>query len=681
MRQNGVRKTLVEAYKSVLYYLFFILVLLVYLFDRGTILILTKLRIPQNVLIKVTTFMEKVTSKVYGASRLNEQTINRVNLIDLSIKNMRFKPTRTAITIGGMAVGISAIVFLVSLGYGLQRVVISRVASLNELQQADVSVQIGSQVKITERTITAFTEINEIEHVLPVISVVGKINYNNSITDVASYGVTTEYLKQSATQVVKGELFTNNEISQIFPPKSVGVVAGVQTEEVPEVSIPKDYEYKDSIRNIHFSIKPEKWVRVRSEPSINAPVIGYTKRVEGVQNGVEYWGSYYPESLLPAKDGAPWVQAKVYLWDEKLCDPTDALCIDGRYVQIQDEKKLPVQELGYFAPVFLDIYESGAVLGDETEVVLADEDATISVGDLVSDELTEEDLANLQFDELTNAIADPESAVKKVEMSDRAIKQAVVNRALLTVLGISEDNAIGTQFDVSYVVVGELLGTDETKIESLPVAYTIVGVTADEEAPFFYVPFIDLKSIGINNYSQLKIVSKSQESLPDVRKQVEAMGYSTKSVVDTVNQIDSLFGTLRLVLASIGMVALAVASLGMFNTMSVSLLERTREVGLMKAMGMRSNEVRELFLTESMVMGLFGGISGMLFGMLIGQIVSVFLSVFSIAKGIGYINISYLPMSFIIVIMVLSVIVGFVTGLYPARRATKISALNALRYE
>jgi ABC-type antimicrobial peptide transport system permease subunit len=159
------------------------------------------------------------------------------------------------------------------------------------------------------------------------------------------------------------------------------------------------------------------------------------------------------------------------------------------------------------------------------------------------------------------------------------------------------------------------------------------------------------------------------------------MGYGTVSVADTVAQIDSLFSTFRLLLGVIGLVALSVAALGMFNTLTVSLLERTREVGLLKAMGMKSGEVRELFLTESMIMGFYGGILGLLIGFGAGKLLSLILSSVAVAKGVGFIDISVVPLSFVLVVVVLAIIVGILTGYFPARRATKISALNALRYE
>ena len=119
----------------------------------------------------------------------------------------------------------------------------------------------------------------------------------------------------------------------------------------------------------------------------------------------------------------------------------------------------------------------------------------------------------------------------------------------------------------------------------------------------------------------------------------------------------------------------------MFNTLTVSLLERTREIGLLKAMGMKSHEVRDLFLAESMIMGSLGGFLGLTVGLLVGKILELFLSIYAILNGIGAITIVHIPLTFALFIVLISFMVGVLTGLYPARRATTISALNALRYE
>jgi putative ABC transport system permease protein len=119
----------------------------------------------------------------------------------------------------------------------------------------------------------------------------------------------------------------------------------------------------------------------------------------------------------------------------------------------------------------------------------------------------------------------------------------------------------------------------------------------------------------------------------------------------------------------------------MFNTLTVSLLEKTREVGLMKAIGMKSNEVHRLFLAESIVMGLLGGIFGLALSVIAGQLLSFILSVLSVTKGLGYIQIVYIPVFLGLGVIGLAFLIGVLTGLYPSYRATKISALNALRYE
>ena len=101
----------------------------------------------------------------------------------------------------------------------------------------------------------------------------------------------------------------------------------------------------------------------------------------------------------------------------------------------------------------------------------------------------------------------------------------------------------------------------------------------------------------------------------------------------------------------------------------------------MKAMGMKSVEVQNLFLTESMIMGLFGGILGIVIGFVVGKILGFILSMFSIFKGSGYVDVSTIPLLFVLLVITLSLVVGATTGIYPARRAKRISALDALRYE
>ena len=644
----------------------FVLLLVVYLISRGLTNMFNWKHFPQNLRRKlqvpVTDFFHKITKQL----DLNHSgSISRVDLIELSIRNMMAKKTRTMVTVGGMTIGIGAVVFLVSIGYGLQQLVITRVARLEEMKQTDVSPQTGGKIKINDQTLSNLKDISSVDMALPLIAVVGRVNYQNSVSDMAVYGVTTDYLQQSAVKPVEGKIFYSNELVTILPQNS-GQVAGASTENVI---------LGDTIQDINFTIKPSTWLRVRESASSSAKILGYTKRVEGNSSGEEIWGGTYASDDNAGKAGTTaegktlgkWIKASVLLWKEEKCDTQNqGDCEDGKYMVLRDTDNQQVQEDGYVAELNVTLSGSSVtpskVLGVSTDTSSAN--AGVSWVEIASE---------------SGTVAQQET--KTVSLTSEAKKQAVVNRAMLKVLGINENEAIGKTFSVSFVVVGDLLANATEKVESAPTDYTIVGVTPEESTPIFYVPFIDLRTLGVANYSQVKVVAKNQTDLAKIRKQIEAMGYTTRSVADTVAQINSLFATAKTLLLLLGMVALAVAALGMFNTLTVSLLERTREVGLMKAMGMKSSEVKELFLTESMTMGFFGGVLGIVAGFVLGKLLGLILSFFAIFKGVGYIDVSYLPLSFVLVILLLSLIVGLATGIYPAKRATKISALNALRYE
>lgn len=585
-------------------------------------------------------------------------SISRLDLIDLSLRNLKAKRNRTVITLGGMAIGIGAIVFLVSVGYGLQNLVVSRVARLEEMKQAEIVAQAGSKIKINDKTVADFKNMTGVKEALPLIAIVGKISYQNSVSDMAVFGVTSDYLRLSAIKPVEGKIFESNELvsSMEYQVSSMGEVAGAKTEK-------QMGEYGQEIQAVEFSIQPGEWVKVRSNPSTKALIIGYTKRTEGQQTGEEVWGGEYNsnEGELLGR----WLKAKILLWEKKSCSPDEGECEDGQYVVLRDEENRQAEKTGYFAEINLNLENTTVV---EPKVLGVRSDATDS-GAVNWIEIASE----------AGVIKPPET--KNVTLADNAKREAVVNRAMLKILAIKETEAVGKKFQVAYSVVGELLENREEKIESLPAEYAIVGVVPDEKAPFFYVPFMDLRSLGIANYSQVKIVTEKPENLAKIRRQIETMGFITNSVSDTVAQIGRLFSTFRLFLGLLGTVALTVAALGMFNTLTISLLERTREVGLMKAIGMKSSEVQELFLTESLVLGFFGGIIGIMLGFVGGKLLGFGLSFLAIFKGLGFIDVASLPLPFIILTLFLSLLVGILTGIYPAQRATKISALNALRYE
>lgn len=610
---------------------------------------------------KLKTVSNKFVDWVKSLDNNDGSGVSKLYLIEIAFKNMVAKKTRTTITIGGMAIGISFIVFLVSVGYGLQELVVARVARLDELQQAEVIPGLSRDLSLNDETIAKFKNIANVSSVLPLIAVVGRVSYENSVSDIAVYGATADYLKFSALKPIKGAFFESNSLS--LETATLGSVAGTTT---ASGSIGEELE------KVSYSLNADTWLKVRAEPTTNAPILGYTKRVEGYTSGREVWGgSYTSENSAghggtddDGKDLGKWIKAPFLLWKKQNCEvETTGDCEAGLYLVLRDQDNFQVQKEGYIAEIGLTVnydHDSTRVLGVSSD----NHDGLLPVVELASESATGQS-----------------QNVTKVEVVSGEKKQVVVNRSVLQLLNIPENESLGKQIILSMVVVGELLDDPNQRLESTPVTYSIVGVIPDEGTPIVYVPFIDVRSLGVNRFSQTKVIVKNKTDLAKVRSTIESAGYGTVSVADTVAQIDNLFVNFRLVLSILGMVALSVAALGMFNTLTVSLLERTREVGLMKAMGMKSDEVKSLFLTESMIMGLYGGILGLLLGVVAGKVLSLILSALSIIKKVGFVDIAYVPPIFVLAVLLLSVLVGIATGYFPAKRATKISALNALRYE
>ncbi len=487
---------------------------------------------PKNISTPIYKLLSNIYSKIVNIIDKNKyNTISKSALIYLSMSNLKLKKTRTYVTVGGMMLGIGAIVFLVSLGYGLQRLVISRVAKLNQLKQANVTNQIGGKERINDKAIYNFKSIPNVKSVLPMIAVVGGVNYRGSVSNMAVYGVTGNYFNALDIQLLYGKFFNNNQ----------------------------------TVRNV-------------------SPIISNTSE-------------------------------------------TNSIALNQKQL-INGNSSLPLVNIPSLA---------APIPGEKTSKVVIPKNLPYSI---------------------------------------------VVNQAMLRILGINNiKSAIGRKIQTYFIATPNLLTNSNQKLESVPTLYKIVGVISGTTVPQIYVPFIDLRAMGITNYSEATVVVSNAQDLAKVRKQIESEGFTTSSVADTVSQINNVFSTAQIVMVLFGLIALFVASLGMFNTLTISLLERTREVGLMKAMGIQSADIKNLFLLESMIISVFGGILGILIGFFAGVLLSVLLSLIAISKGLGYIDVSYIPVIFILIIIALSVIIGLITGIYPARRATQISALNALRYE
>jgi ABC-type antimicrobial peptide transport system permease subunit len=216
---------------------------------------------------------------------------------------------------------------------------------------------------------------------------------------------------------------------------------------------------------------------------------------------------------------------------------------------------------------------------------------------------------------------------------------------------------------------------------------TNVGVSGviNTPASVVYLPRPFLESVlgkGTPHYLDAKVAVNNLDNVEGVKAILIQNGFRVRTVSETVQQIKHVFSWIRYVLAVMGLVAIFVASIGMFNTLTISLLERTKEIGIMKALGVRKGDIGRLFLIESFIMGLLGGILGILGAIGLQQFTLFILSLIALKTVDSVVPaIFYEPWYIIVAFLVFSGLIASLTGIYPARIASALNPIDAIRYE
>jgi putative ABC transport system permease protein len=271
-------------------------------------------------------------------------------------------------------------------------------------------------------------------------------------------------------------------------------------------------------------------------------------------------------------------------------------------------------------------------------------------------------------------------------LSDNIENGVIISTAFAKIFNMDGSEMIGEKFTLRLnVPVVEEIEEGITDVPTQQVDFdqdfNIIGLI-EKEDPTIYLNVKDVtKEISIPYYSRMKIKCIDQEHLNPTKEKLVAEGFSVSSLSETVDQANKVFKGVQVVLALFGVIALIVSAIGMFNTMTVTLLERTEEIGIMKSIGVSDKDILMMFVCESSIMGFLGGVGGIIIGFIIGQIFNLMLNL--VARNFGGESIALFqsPFWFIVLIVVLGTIVGFITGLVPARRASSIDPLDALRYK
>lgn len=183
------------------------------------------------------------------------------------------------------------------------------------------------------------------------------------------------------------------------------------------------------------------------------------------------------------------------------------------------------------------------------------------------------------------------------------------------------------------------------------------------------------------SYDSLTVRVKGPSQVKSVEDDIQAMGFTTFSLLDATKSLRQVFAVFDLLLGIFGSLALAVASLGIINTLVMAILERRREIGILKALGAADRDIRRLFFAEAGVMGLVGGILGVALGWFIGSALTFGTNVYLRRQELPPIDLSSIPWWMVAGAIGFSIAVSLAAGIYPASRAAKLNPVEALRYE
>jgi putative ABC transport system permease protein len=239
-------------------------------------------------------------------------------------------------------------------------------------------------------------------------------------------------------------------------------------------------------------------------------------------------------------------------------------------------------------------------------------------------------------------------------------------------------------------------GNESRKNLSLRVG-GVLKETGGESDWSVYMPLDQVKAINewalnrrINynkdGYSQVIVKATNVDDVLDISEQITNMGFQAFTPQSFVQGINNFYKILQIVFGGVGAIALLVAAIGIANTMTMSILERTREIGLMKAVGATNRDVLAIFLGEAAGIGFLGGLGGVIIGWLAGQGLNVIAIVYlanqaSQQGGMPPSVAVYTPYWLPLFALIFSTIIGMISGLYPALRAANMIPVLALKYE
>jgi putative ABC transport system permease protein len=231
--------------------------------------------------------------------------------------------------------------------------------------------------------------------------------------------------------------------------------------------------------------------------------------------------------------------------------------------------------------------------------------------------------------------------------------------------------------------------------QSTPLSLVVVGIVSSNYLPAgaagglapyrlltsYWTSLAQANGWKAGEFSSIMLLADSGLNVESLRQRVDDLGFQTQTFGDQFRNFEDLLGKMRIALLGLALVALLLACLGIANTMYTTVLERTKEIGVLKALGSRSHDVLLLFVAEAAVIGLAGGLIGALFAVVLGRLGNAAVDRLTQAVSSTGFDVFRTNVPVVLTAVALAVLLSTVSGLLPALRAAGQDPARALRYE
>jgi putative ABC transport system permease protein len=272
-------------------------------------------------------------------------------------------------------------------------------------------------------------------------------------------------------------------------------------------------------------------------------------------------------------------------------------------------------------------------------------------------------------------------------LNDSDKNGVLVNQKLLKTMGISDyKSVVGTEIILTdnsnpllkpIEIKAKIIGVVDENLESNE--YTNTIITSKE-----FVSKVKSNSLLLQDsfkekgYDNAIIYGKSASDVKNIGQAVSKLGYMYVSQEQIAGLIKSALTTVEQILSILGLIVLFVAALGTMNTMTMAIHERTKTIGIMKAVGASRQNIHKIFLLQAGAIGFIGGIMGLIFSFINGKIIEIVLAQYLSKQGVKEtINFSF-PAWLVFGTLAFAIGISLISGIYPARKASKLDAIEAL---